>query len=150
MEKMRVSKIYFSDKELQCKCGCNGLKLNSIFDTKLTALRQNLNAPMLVNSCCRCKKHNEAVDGNARSLHVYDEPFHKTNGTCAIDIKRGKDDLKLLLEAWDSDWSIGVTPTFFHFDCRTNVLGMPQVMFAYAGKTDLKELEKFKKLVGAK
>lgn len=105
---------------------------------------------MIVNSCCRCKKHNEAVGGNPRSLHVYDFPEHKTDGTCAIDIQRGKNDLKLLLESWDADWSIGVTPTFFHLDCRTEVLGLPQVMFAYAGKTDMKELEKFKKLVGAK
>jgi len=147
---MRLSKIYFSDDELRCKCDCRGMKLNRIFDEKLYTLRKNINAPMFVTSCCRCKAHNENVGGNPRSLHVYDEPAHKTGGTCAIDIKRGKNDLKLILEAWDSDWSIGVTPTFFHLDCRTNVIGMPQVMFAYAGKTDMKELEKFKKLVGAK
>ena len=149
---MRLSKMYFSDDELKCKCGCAGLKLNPIFDSKLVTLRKNFNEPMIINSRCRSKAHNEAVGGNKNSLHVYDFPHHKTNGTCAIDVKRkgGSSDLKLILEAWDSDWSVGVTPTFFHFDCRTHVLGLPQVMFAYAGKTDLKELEKFKKLVGAK
>lgn len=148
---MRISKIYFSDKELQCKCGCAGLKINYIFDSELMELRKAMNEPMIVNSCCRCKKHNTAVGGNARSLHVYDYPYHPTNGTCAIDVRR-KDktyDLKLLLEAWDAGWSIGVTPTFFHLDMRTDVLKMPQTMFAYAGKTDAKELAKFKKLVGA-
>ena len=148
---MRVSKIYFSDDELKCKCGCNGLRLNYIFDSELMELRKAMNEPMFVNSCCRCKAHNIAVGGNARSLHVYDKPAHPSNGTCAIDIMRKNKsyDLKLLLEAWDAGWSVGVTPTFFHLDTRTDVLKMPQVMFAYAGKTDMKELERFKKLVGA-
>ena len=146
---MRLSELYFSDTEIRCKCGCKGVKLNHIFDQKLFKLRKDVGVPMIVNSCCRCEKHNKAVGGNARSLHVYDKPFHPTKGTCAIDIRRGKNDVKILLEAWDSDFSIGVTPTFFHLDARTNVIGLPQVMFAY-GNTDMKELEKFKKLVGAK
>jgi hypothetical protein len=149
---MRVSKIYFSDDELRCKgkdCGCgNVVKLNTIFDNKLYLLRKNVNVPMYVTSCCRCTVHNKRVGGVKRSYHLLDNP--ETNGTCAIDIKRGKDDLKLLLEAWDADFSIGVTPTFFHLDVRTEAAGKPQIMFAYAGKTDMKELERFKKLVGAK
>jgi len=148
---MRLSKLYFTNDELRCKCSCGGLKLNRIFDEKLMLLRKNFNEPMIVNSCCRCKKRNTAVGGNPRSLHVYDTPFHPTKGTCAIDIRRKGSayDLKLLLEAWDADFSIGVTPTFFHLDTRTNSVGLPQVMFAY-GNTDLEELERFKKLVGAK
>jgi hypothetical protein len=148
---MRLSKMYFTDDELKCKCGCAGLRLDRKFDAMLVEIRQNFKEPMIVNSCCRCKKHNEAVGGNPRSLHVYDFPSHKVGGTCAIDIRR-KDkayDLKLILEAWDSRWSIGVTPTFLHLDCRVNVLGLPQVMFAY-GNTDLKELARLKKMVGIK
>ena len=144
---MRVSKIYFSDKELGCK-HCGTVKLNPIFDEKLTRLRQNFNEPMTVNSCCRCKEHNEVVGGAKRSFHLYDNTGFETNGTCAIDIKRQLNsyNLKLILEAWDAGFSIGIHPNFFHFDIRTDVVGKPQIMFSY-GKTDPQDLAKWKRLV---
>lgn len=148
---MRVSRIYFSDSELRCKgevCKCGQVKLNTKFDAKLLQLRRNVNEPMTVNSCCRCKIHNDVVKGAKRSFHLCDNTGFKTDGTCAIDIKR-KDDtynIKLVLEAWELGFSIGVHPSFFHLDLRTEVIGKPQIVFSY-GKTDPKDLAKWEKLV---
>lgn len=140
---MRVSKAYFSDKELACRCGCNQLKLNPIFDSKLLQLRNNLNEPMQVNSCCRCATHNKKVGGASKSFHLLE------NGTCAIDIKRSEYNsynVKLVLEAWELGFSIGVHPSFFHFDIRSDVTDKPQIVFSY-GKTDPQDLAKWKRLV---
>jgi hypothetical protein len=148
---VRVSKAYFSDSELACKgktCKCNTVKLNPIFDSKLLQLRVNVNEPMKVNSCSRCDTHNKVVKGAKRSFHLYDDTGFKTNGTCAIDIPRGDTNfnIKLLLEAWELGFSIGVHPSFFHLDVRSDVSDKPQIVFSY-GKTDPKDLAKWKRLV---
>ena len=145
---MRVSKIYFSDKELACRC-CGVVKLNPIFDSKLLQLRNNMNEPMQVNSCCRSQARNEKVGGAKRSFHLYDDTGFPTNGTCAIDIKRSEYNsynVKLILEAWELGFSIGVHPSFFHLDIRSDVTDKPQIVFSY-GKTDPKDLAKWKRLV---
>lgn len=144
----RLSKTYFSDDELRCKCGCNGLQLNPTFDKKLLELRESFGKPMRVNSCCRCDKHNKAVGGNPRSFHVYDKPARPTGGTCAIDIAR-KDKVyndSLVLTAWKAGWSVGVNPTFIHLDVRTDVVKLPQTVFPY-GSTSPTDLKHFKDLV---
>ena len=145
---MRVSKAYFSDKELGCK-HCGIVKLNPIFDSKLLQLRNNMNEPMRVNSCCRCSEHNKKVGGARRSFHLYDDTGFPTGGTCAIDIKRSvynSYNIKLVLEAWELGFSIGVHPSFFHLDVRSDVTDKPQIVFSY-GKTDPKDLAKWKRLV---
>lgn len=145
---MRLSKKYFSDKELGCR-HCGVVRINPIFDGKLLLLREALGAPMKVNSCCRCATHNKNVGGATRSFHLCDDTGFKTNGTCAIDIARkgGAYDIKLVLAAWDAGWRVGVHPTFFHFDCAPDVTGRPQIIFSY-GKTDPKDLARWKRLVG--
>lgn len=149
---MRVSKAYFSDSELACQgkiCKCNTVKLNPIFDSKLLQLRNNMNEPMIPNSACRCAIHNKAVKGASKSFHLYDDTGFPTGGTCAIDIKRSQYNsynVKLVLAAWDLGFSVGVHPSFFHFDIRSEVTDKPQIVFSY-GKTDPKDLAKWKRLV---
>ncbi len=145
---MRVSKAYFSDKELACKC-CGVVKLNPIFDSKLLQLRSNMNEPMKVNSCCRCSEHNKKVGGASKSFHLLDHSGFSTDGTCAIDIPRSpynSYNIKLVLEAWELNMRVGVHPQFFHFDIAPDVVGKPQIVFAY-GTTDPKDLAKWKRLV---
>ena len=144
---MRVSKTYFSDKELACK-HCGELKLNPIFDSKLLQLRINQGLPMNPTSCCRCATHNKNVGGASKSFHLCDDTGFKTDGTCAIDIKRkgGAYDIKLVLAAWDLGMRVGVHPTFFHFDVAPDVTDKPQIVFSY-GKTDPKDLARWKRLV---
>lgn len=145
---MRVSKAYFSDKELACR-DTGVVKLNPIFDSKLLQLRNNMNEPMQVNSCCRSQARNEKVGGAKRSFHLYDDTGFPTGGTCAIDIKRSvynSYNIKLVEKAWELGFSIGVHPSFFHFDIRSDVTDKPQIVFSY-GKTDPKDLAKWKRLV---
>lgn len=145
---MRVSKIYFSDKELACR-DTGVVKLNPIFDSKLLQLRNNINEPMTVTSCCRSQVRNQKVKGAKRSFHLYDDTGYVTQGTCAIDIKRSvynSYNVKLVLEAWELGFSIGVHPSFFHFDIRSDVTDKPQIVFSY-GKTDPKDLAKWERLV---
>ena len=112
-------KVLFTEEELKCK-GSGLLILASGFDERLKNLRVNFGKPMIVNSCCRSKNHNQAVGGNARSLHVCDKPFWPTGGTCAIDIS-AKDPIyraELARVAMNMGWWVGVSDTFLHLDRR--------------------------------
>jgi hypothetical protein len=92
---------------------------------------------MIVNSCCRSAGYNEQVGGHAKSLHVYDEPYHPTGGSCAIDIRtshltKEKAELyrRLLKElAWESGWSIGLYTNFIHLDRRVDYTNKAQALF---------------------
>lgn len=142
---MRLSEKYFTDDELKCK-GSSVLKLDPIFDKKLTELREVFGQPMIVNSCCRSATYNAKVGGVPGSFHVYDSTVHKTNGTCAIDIKRQSKeyDDNLIRTAWAQNWSIGLHPAFIHLDCRADVVNSKKLVFKYSGKTDEAEYEHYK------
>lgn len=122
----------FSDAELQCR-HCGLLKLHRGFRDALEALRGAFKRPMVLSSACRCKAHNEAVGGHAKSLHIGDEPQHSGQQGClAVDvvtpdgIYRGQ----LFSLAWQRGWSIGVAKTFLHIDRRTD-LGLLQTTYLY-------------------
>ena len=103
------------------------------FAGNLKELRLELNAPMIVNSCCRSRKYNAGSGGHPRSLHVWDEPFHPTNGTAAIDIhNRGQEYAdRLIATAWRLGWSIGVGSNFTHLDRRSDYIDYDQTKFYY-------------------
>jgi zinc D-Ala-D-Ala carboxypeptidase len=56
-----ISYPYFSQAELQCRCGCEQAKMQPEFMQKLIALREYLNFPLPVTSAYRCAKHNQVV-----------------------------------------------------------------------------------------
>lgn len=124
----------FTREELQCK-GSGKLILAPGFAQALQGLRDVFGKPMKVNSCCRSREHNKAVDGHPRSLHVCDRPYHATGGTCAIDIGITMVDKELREElaelAWERGWSVGFNPRFLHLDLRTEYAGLKQVRFSY-------------------
>ena len=126
---------YFTDDELRCKCGCRQLVLSPAFREHLNDLRESFGRPMIVNSCCRCFEHNQAIGGHPKSLHVCDKSFHKTKGTCAVDIdtsSMSKDDReKLIFLASAKGWSVGLGKTFLHLDLRTAYTAFPQACFNY-------------------
>ncbi len=88
---------------------------------------------MIITSCCRSREHNKKVGGNLRSLHIYDQPYHQTGGTCAIDIAitDGSARGKLIHLAWQLGWSIGVNKRFIHLDRRIDYTNLKKVMFLY-------------------
>ena len=125
-------KPLFTAPELACRCGCRLLRLDSRFEEALTALRLEFGEPMIVNSCCRCEQHNEAVGGHKHSLHVADYPVHAAQGTMAIDI-RSTDVAyrwRLCRLAMKQGWSVGSAKTFLHLDRRID-LGMAPGEFPY-------------------
>lgn len=129
----RNGKIYFTEQELKCK-GSGKLILAPGFGEKLVDLRIAFGRPMVVNSCCRSKAHNAAVKGNPRSLHVCDEPYWPTKGTCAIDI--GTTDpiyrAQLTRLALEKGWSVGFNAAFLHLDRRVDFgLSTEPIVFLY-------------------
>lgn len=124
---------FFTHKELMCK-DTHTVKLADGFKDKLNYLRAQFNRPMVVNSCCRSKSHNEAIGGHPRSLHVYDAPYHPTGGCMAIDISiKGWS-----IEEWASfidlavrnGWSVGLNKSFIHIDRRVDI-NIKQAWFTY-------------------
>ena len=135
-------KVLFTENELRCK-GSGLLRLAPGFADKLRDLRVDMDHPMIVNSACRSKAHNESIDGHPRSLHVGDEPHWPTGGCCAIDIRthrwNGKEWIPInswyrdvLIEvAWDLGWSIGYGASFLHLDRRIDYTALKQAEFNY-------------------
>jgi hypothetical protein len=125
---------YFTDKELaDPQTGI--VQLADGFGRDLDKLREACGFPLTVNSCCRSAQYNDVLGGHSRSLHVYDRPFHPTGGCCAIDFGThnldGTQKAKLVKEALNAGFSVGVAKTFIHCDTRTSTLGMPQVLYTY-------------------
>jgi uncharacterized protein YcbK (DUF882 family) len=52
---------YFSDKELQCRCGCGENKFSETTKEKLNNLRHALGFAMVVTSGYRCPKYNDQI-----------------------------------------------------------------------------------------
>ena len=61
---------YFSDEEIQCKCGCGFLKVVPTFFDKVNTVREIINHPLTVTSWCRCPNHNARVGGKSTSSHL--------------------------------------------------------------------------------
>lgn len=140
---VRLSSKYFTDAELRCRggeCGCgNAVILDPIFDKALLRLRETLNLPMKVNSCCRCVVHNKRVGGEVNSFHISDAPAWMTlSGTGAIDIGYTDTSYRntLAMIAHTQGWRIGLHRSFLHLDIAH-----------MAGYTHLPRFFKYQKVV---
>lgn len=131
-KKQYFQSSYFQYSELACKA-TGIVKLAPGFAAKLNQLREKWGRPMIVNSCCRSKLHNDEIKANPRSFHIYDYPHYQTKGSCAIDIKIKDPHLrgKLASLAWSCGWSIGINKNFIHLDRRTDYTKLKQTLFLY-------------------
>jgi hypothetical protein len=122
---------YFTQEELQCRCGCKTLHLQDGFDVELVGLREDYGRPMVVTSCCRCADHNVSVGGHPDSLHQTVNGKYDCN-TIAIDIKRpnSADLFSLVKVATKRGWSVGIAKTFIHLDKR-DMIGRIPVVWTY-------------------
>jgi hypothetical protein len=125
---------FFSDAELRCS-HCGLLKLHRGFRASLEALRADFKRPMVLTSACRCKAHNEAVGGHAKSLHVGDVEQHPGQQGClAVDVATpdGAYRGQLFRIAWERGFSIGwnAKKRFLHLDRRVDI-GLLQTSFEY-------------------
>ena len=64
-----VLKEYFTDKELNCNCGCGLLPPYESLE-RLYLLRLLCGFPLYINSAARCKNYNPKVGGKEGSTHL--------------------------------------------------------------------------------
>lgn len=124
---------YFSEDELACK-GTGLLKLDIRFAAALPALRAAWNAPLNPTSVCRAPEHNQAVGGHPHSLHLTENPTHKTYGCMAADFAWRSWPKQRQLEfarlAKKLGWAVGLHDAFVHVDRRRDIGRVP-VVFLY-------------------
>jgi zinc D-Ala-D-Ala carboxypeptidase len=104
---------YFSQKELESP-DTNEHKMSKIFMTKLIALREDYNAPMVISSGYRTPDHNEKVSSTGRTGP------HTSGKAVDVVVNRGEAH-KLLTLALDHGFSgIGIKQNgegrFLHLD----------------------------------
>ncbi|MDY3551380.1 D-Ala-D-Ala carboxypeptidase family metallohydrolase [Gemmata sp. JC717] len=115
---------YFTTDELKCKC-CGQCVLAPGFLDKLNEIRERLGNMMIINSGCRCERHNAALGGKGRSFHLINAPrLTGLVGACAVDVSTvrwpdAKRD-KLIRLARKGGWSLGIATSFIHIDRRTD------------------------------
>lgn len=61
---------YFTRAELECKCGCGLLVIDTEFLGALNILRRALGRPLTLTSFTRCAAHNAAQGGKPTSDHL--------------------------------------------------------------------------------
>lgn len=131
--RIKLSDDFYAD-ELWCR-HCLKYRLHPGFLDAAQALRTKLGLPIHPTSGGRCAIYNAAVDGHAKSLHVFDREQHPgMQGTLAIDAAAPAGDYrgKLFRVAWELGWSIGWNARrgFLHLD-RRDLVGLPQTSFDY-------------------
>ena len=87
---------YFPEEPFSCRCGCGLSPFDPAMRLILNEVREELGIPLIINSGCRCEKHNAAVGGAGSSAHMVqpDGLCHAVDIKCLWDVTRGR-----LLEA---------------------------------------------------
>lgn len=62
--------VHFKKEEFACKCGCGFDEIDKKLNYKLELARMTAKVPFVINSACRCKKHNKNVGGLPNSAHL--------------------------------------------------------------------------------
>ena len=62
---------HFKRAEFACKCGCGFDDVDLGLVSLLEMIRSEFNAPIAVNSGCRCETYNAEVGGATNSQHLY-------------------------------------------------------------------------------
>ena len=61
---------YFTNNEIECKCGCGATITAFGFRDKINTVRGIVGHPIRANSWCRCAIHNLSVGGSSTSSHL--------------------------------------------------------------------------------
>lgn len=62
---------HFTMEEFACRCGCGFKNIVPELLYALECVREHFGRPVVVNSACRCEKHNRAEGGKPNSMHLY-------------------------------------------------------------------------------
>ncbi len=60
----------FNRCEYACKCGCGLDRVHPALAALVQRIRDIIDEPVMINSGCRCAKHNKAVGGAEQSRHL--------------------------------------------------------------------------------
>jgi len=104
---------YFKRAEFSCKCGCGFEVADHELLELLSVVRVRFNAPVIINSACRCAKHNNAVGGASSSKHLL--------GIAADISVKGVSPSEVygfIDSAYPDSYGIGKYDTFTHVDVR--------------------------------
>ena len=105
---------HFKRSEFACKCGCGFSDINPQLIEVLEDIRNHFNAPVIINSGCRCERHNQAVGGKPHSQHVLGN---------AADIRVKNTAPKTVADYLETKYpdkfGVGRYHTFTHVDVRT-------------------------------
>jgi uncharacterized protein YcbK (DUF882 family) len=61
----------FNKSEFACKCGCGYDDVHEDLVKVLEIIRDDIDEPIMINSGCRCEKHNKASGGVSNSQHRF-------------------------------------------------------------------------------
>lgn len=104
---------HFSRDEFTCKCGCGFNTVDTQMLRLLEKIRTYFNAPVIVNSGCRCTEYNHKVGGAEKSQHLIGR---------AADITVGSVSPRDVADYAESIGvpGIGRYETFTHLDSRNS------------------------------
>lgn len=112
--RLKLSRNFYRD-EFACRCGCGFDTVDTRLIEGLERLRGTLgDAPIMINSACRCDSHNRRVGGSYGSQH--------TLGKAADIVVRGFTPQEVAIQASRlpefNNGGIGIYATFTHLDVR--------------------------------
>ena len=122
----KVISTHFSDRELDCHCGC-GKTVSPELLVRLEALRRMLDRPLPVTSGARCEAYNRKVGGRPHSWHLKG---------LAVDIACEDGRLReeiIRTAAMLGFHGIGIADRFVHLDLRP---AAERVLFLYGRNGD--------------
>jgi len=102
---------HFNRSEFACKCGCGFDTVDAVLLQTVEKIRTHFGKPVVVNSSCRCPKHNAKVGGAENSQHK--------KGRAADIVVKSVDPAVVADYAESLGVSVGRYSTFTHVDSRS-------------------------------
>lgn len=110
---------HFNRREFACKCGCGFDDVDPELVEVVEDVRNYFMQPVVINSACRCEKHNAAAGGAKGSKHKLgiagDIKVIGANGLPPVQPRRVADYLE---KKYPDKYGIGRYKTFTHVDVR--------------------------------
>ena len=108
----------FSREEFACQCGCGFDTVDVYLIEVLQCLRDNVKAPITINSACRCPEHNAKIGGAKNSQHTRARAADIVVKDMDPDIVA--EHVERIFKGLNITGGIGRYETFTHIDTRTN------------------------------
>ena len=100
--------------EFECQCGCGYDSVDFELVNAVQGAREHFDAPVTINSGCRCVSHNKAIGGHPKSKHMEAK---------AADVvyKNVRPELvaSYFNRLYPTKYGIGDYATFTHIDVQT-------------------------------